>query len=292
MRKRQQTRRTFEALENRALLTSNVTASVDGGGNLFVTGVGGADNVFMQATKSGGWQIQGVKTKINGFSKLVTPLVTGNITVNLGDGKNLLEIQDSTIPGNLSITTGNQQDQISIWDLKINGSLTLSAGGGNDNLWIFRVNVDPTAGPSLIDMGAGNDIVSVNQSSAPDMTINLGAGKDGLKITDAQFLGGSTQQLTVLGGTERDAVSLNQVQTVNLNVDMGDGSVAGASAGDKDSLALSQVTAVTANFWDSYGTRGSISGSKDNITNQMIDIVPNSIAGFTNRGGDLKANKP
>ena len=286
MRKRQSPHRTFEALENRALLTSNVVANVDINGNLTVTGMGGSDHVFMQATKNNTWQIQGVKTKINGKSNIAIENVTGNITVDLGDGKNLLEIQGSTISGNLSITTGNQQDQVDIWDSTIHGALTYSGGGGNDNLWISRVTDDTAAPLSSIDMGDGNDSVSFDRFSVSNLTVNLGAGKDSLKITDSQFVGGSTEQLTVLAGTGRDSVSLTKVQTSDLTVDMGDASVVGTSSGNRDRLATTQVTATNAILWDSFGIKGSISGSKDIIAHQTIDLV-----GFSSRSGDLKNNK-
>ena len=285
MRKRKQTRRTFEALENRALLTTNVVANVDINGNLTVTGDAGANKVFMQETKTGGWQIQGVNTSINGRSKIVTAPITGNIDVDLGGGKNLFEIQAGTIPGHLSIVTGDLQDQVSAWNLKIGTGFSYVGGGGNDNFWSDQLQLtDPSATFSL-NMGDGNDVVNINHSSEHGMSIDLGAGKDKFSMSNTQIMLGVSPQLTILGGAGQDSVALSKVQTSNLTVDMGDGN-AGAGSGTKDVLALDRVTADDAVLWDSWSTKGALHGSGDHITTQSIDLI-----GFSSRSGDLKNPK-
>ncbi len=87
MRTNRRSMRTFETLENRSMLAGNVVAAVDGGGNLTITGDAKSNIIYLAETASGGWRIQGLDTKINGHAKtFVTAPVTGNISVDMGDG--------------------------------------------------------------------------------------------------------------------------------------------------------------------------------------------------------------
>jgi hypothetical protein len=278
MRQRRQATRGFEHLESRTVMAGNVTAVVVGG-NLTITGDAKSNLIDIQELSGGGWFIQGVSTKINGHKgNFTTAPVTGDIDINLGDGKNFLNVHDGVIPGHLSIVGGVNNDTSAVFNLSIGDYLNVVGGDGNDTLLVSKVAVsDPTfAFTSNIDMGAGKDSVNINKFTDQDLDISMGAGNDKLQISNSQLLGGPNQHLTINTGDDRDSVSLSKIQTGALSVDLG--------AGNKDSINVQKSIADTADFLDTSGTKGSISGNSNDFTSQTID--PN----FTHRSGDLTHN--
>ena len=110
MRHRRKPVRTFESLENRSMLAGNVTAAVDGGGNLTITGDAKANTIYIAETSSGGWRIQGLSTKINGHAKIfVTAPVTGNITVDMGDGNDRFSCKTEPLPATFRFGSARQK---------------------------------------------------------------------------------------------------------------------------------------------------------------------------------------
>ena len=148
------------------MLAGNVTAAVDGGGNLTVTGDAKSNIIYLAETASGGWRIQGVKTDINGHSKtVVTAPVTGNITVDLGDGNDQFFMQDGTVAGDVSVSMGSGKNTAVFWDLDI-GRLQFNSGDLNDQVWIDNIMASDDG--SFINTQAGKDTVSINHFHARD----------------------------------------------------------------------------------------------------------------------------
>jgi hypothetical protein len=280
MRNRRKPARTFECLENRTMLAGNVVAAVDGSGNLTITGDAKSNIVYLSETSHGVWRIQGVNTKINGHSQIVHTLpVTGNITVDLGDGSDQFFMQDGMVNGDVSVSLGNGNNQGTFWGLSV-GRLQVTSGDLNDQIWIDTVLASDTG--SFVDTQAGKDKVSINHFSAPDLQINLGAGNDSLTLNNSALSGGSSPQLQIDAGNDRDTVGLSKVQAATVDIDMG--------AGDKDALTISQSNFDVGDFLDTAGTRGHIGGNNNHgvsggpITSLTID--PN----FTHRSGNFTHN--
>jgi hypothetical protein len=271
-------RRRFEALENRSMLAGNVTAAVTGG-NLTITGDDSANIISLTQVASGGWKITGSATKVNGSTKaFTTDPVTGNINITLNGGNDTLVMTKGNIPGHLTILGNDGADVTTLSSLTIGTFLHFEGNNGNDTLAVTNVQVsDPTfLFFSSIDMQDGNDTVVLNHFIDQDLEVTLGTGNDALSIANSSYLGGPFQRLIINAGDGTDVVSLANVQTGPLSVDMG--------PGKKDTLTLAKVTADTGTFLDTNGTNGIISGSGDHIGTQTID--PN----FTVRGGDLRNN--
>ena len=99
-----------------------------------------------------------------------------NSTVSLGDGDNTLTVK-SWVNGNTKITSGKGVDTINI-DGDFDNS-SLATGAGND-----KVTIDGSVknGSSLIDLGDGNDTITVGNIESGK--IDGGAGHDVLSITN------------------------------------------------------------------------------------------------------------
>jgi hypothetical protein len=277
MRHRRKPARTFESLENRSMLAGNVTAAVDGSGNLTITGDAKANTIYIAETSSGGWRIQGLSTKINGHSKIfVTAPVTGNVSVDMGDGDDQFFMQDGTVAGDVSVSMGAGKNTAALWNLDI-ALLHFDSGDLNDHLWIDNIVASDQG--SSIDTQAGKDTVTINHFTAPDLQISLGAGNDSLTLKNTLVSGGSSPQLQIDAGADRDSVSLSKVKTGDLEVEMG--------AGNKDSLSISQSAFDTGDLLDTAGTKGSISGTGNTGINgqpiSSLTIDPN----FTHHTGNF-----
>jgi len=277
MRTNRRPTRTFETLENRSLLTGNVVAAVDGGGNLSITGDAKSNIIYLAETASGGWRIQGLDTKINGHAKtFVTAPVTGNISVDMGDGNDQLFMQDGRVLGNLSVQMGNGKNSMSLWNLDM-ALLNFDSGNLSDHVWIEHVVV-ANSGSAINTLG-GKESVTIHGFRAPDLHVNLGAGNDSLSFKDGLVTGGASPQIDINAGGDRDSVNLDHVSTDTLHIDMG--------PGDKDSLAISTSIFDVGNLLDSGGTRGKIGGrGNGGVSGQPISslsIDPN----FTHRSGNF-----
>src|SRR5688572_9503679 len=112
--------RTFERLESRYALAGNVTASIDGSGNLLILGDSLANGITFTETSTGkfaltGTQAGGSATTINGGAP--------NNTVNL-----------SGITGSVTIRMLNGDDSIQLPYFNYGGWMIINSGDGNDSI--------------------------------------------------------------------------------------------------------------------------------------------------------------
>lgn len=198
--KNTQKRLHLETLEDRKLMAVNVVVSA---GDLIINGDGSNDQVQLSKLTNGAVRIQGLGgTAVNGTS-YVDRFFSDDLTVNLGNGNNVLKILD----GNGGITAD-------FVDLKL--------GTGSDSLVINRLNV---LDDFFADLGEGNDSVYINQMRASNQ-VN-GSGDNGINVYTR-------------GGA--DTVQIyNSWSAVDVVVIL-DSSLTGA-AGYSDRLYMTSVTA-------------------------------------------------
>jgi hypothetical protein len=272
----QNRKRQFETLETRTLMAGNVTAAV-AGGVLTITGDKSANVITVTELSGGRFQIVGGATKINGKNQtFVTDPVTSSVNINMQGGSDSLVLHDASVDGgHLTILMGDGNDTATLSNVDIGTFLHFEGNSGNDVLAINNVHVsDPTfAFFSTIDMQDGNDVVAAHGFFDQDLQVTLGSGNDTFALDNSKFLGGPFQRLRINAGDGTDAVSLVSVQTSPLFVDMG--------PGKNDVLTVVNSKADTADFLDTSGKSGYISGAGNDFGTQTID--PN----FTHRSGDL-----
>jgi hypothetical protein len=115
--------------------------------------------------------------------------------------------------------------------------------GGNDSVTVYNTSLTGSMG---VEMGKGNDVLSITNLRADNLGVNLDQGNDVaaiLKVTTPD-----DGAVGVSAGDGRDAVALNTVRTNGLGVEMGPGNF--------DSLAVAFCTAEFAGFADTGGTNG------------------------------------
>src|SRR5262245_19355375 len=76
----------LECLEPRAMLAGNVTASVNGSGNLTITGSNADNQIEITQVDVDSYLISGTDTTINGETELQVDGVQGSLTVDLKGG--------------------------------------------------------------------------------------------------------------------------------------------------------------------------------------------------------------
>ena len=129
--------------------------------------------------------------------------------------------------------------------------LAVDLRGGADSLNLYNSTLSGTVG---INMGSGNDVVTVTNVSSSVFGANLGDGNDVASIYKV-----STTAFAVDAGDGRDAVVINTVSANNLGVDMGNGNY------DVLTVVLSKAT--NAGFVD-QGTNGTLSRAGNKFTHQ------------------------
>lgn len=155
--------------DNDFFLDGNVTVN----GKITVTGGDGSDN--FEPGDGGGESLT----------------VTKAIKVDLGDGTNIVEIEqtNATLQGALSIIGGNGKDTFDIdsEDITFNGPVSLQTGGGDDTILITNAQFNAAF---TLDTGDGEDSVQIEfndndgfatQFAAP-VKINLGNDDDEIKL--------------------------------------------------------------------------------------------------------------
>jgi hypothetical protein len=200
----------IECLEQRLLLTGNVSAAVLAGGNLLVLGDSKPNQIAIQSTSGGGLQISSLDgtTKINGSTSPFTANgVTGNVYIFLGQGNDVLQIGDGTtaavtpavvplttmIPQNLLVVTGNGNDMVHIADTSIGGNCAIIGGIGSDTITVGSASTDTAVsvgGCLLIDGGFGNSTIAVFDANVTsDLTILGNGSNDHIQVGYDEGLG-------------------------------------------------------------------------------------------------------
>jgi hypothetical protein len=132
----------LERLEDRTLLSGNVTATVTAG-NLLLVGDAKANQILIQSTSGGALQVSSLDgtTTINGGSGPFTSTsVTGNVTVFMKQGADVVDVGGTgmltTLPKNLFVDTGSGDDTVDVENASIGGNVAIFGGAGNDTFTI------------------------------------------------------------------------------------------------------------------------------------------------------------
>jgi hypothetical protein len=195
----------IEHLEVRRLMA--VTTALNSG-TLTITGDAAADDIAVVGTANPGEiTVTGRNgTTINGTpdGSVTIPGVTGQLLVNLGDGENLLNVDNTYIADQIQITTGAGNDRLILAaasPVSPAQGLVINTGAGNDTVLQDRVYV---GGIGNLDTGDGADVVRwIGVSARLALVAHLGDG-------DNSFFGSgvSAQGIGVRAGTGGNSMAL------------------------------------------------------------------------------------
>ena len=158
-----------ERLENRCLLSGDVTVAYDAATNTVnVVGDNKSNAIVLSGSLGGGvYTISGAAgTTVNGGSSVTLPVVGSNgsnFNISLGNGDDVVRagaVTPAFVPftlNSLSIETGNGDDTVSLDFSDVLGGLSITTGNGDDVLTAVR-EVNVVTGPSFIDAGRGFDV--------------------------------------------------------------------------------------------------------------------------------------
>lgn len=213
----------FESLEDRKLMAGNITASVVNE-ELVLTGDGLGNAVEVHQTALNLYKVKGVDGKtINGKSDksfsfkagIVVDLkggddkfeiggvlfaddVDGRLKIDMGAGKDTVNIGRAAVDGETTINTGTEDDKVSVFGASLN-KLTVNTGSGSDLYDTFASNSALTT----INMEAGNDKF-FGSSNWANLKLDTGIGDDTVDF----FLATSPGSIDILTGANNDQVTL------------------------------------------------------------------------------------
>jgi len=194
----------------------NVSVTLDGAGNLTVTGDSGNNRLAIWTINysTSTIRVEGVGTTINGVSGFQDfSGVTGSVVINLGSGRDFIVLGDNTtdsnaqilaISINLTVILGSGNDTVGLENLVVTGVTTIDAGAGHD-----LVDLDTTApgpfpwglsttaflGACTVRAGTGSDTVSIEDCGFGVLawaTVSTGSGHDSVSVKNTIFLSGRT----------------------------------------------------------------------------------------------------
>ena len=249
----------FQQLENRALMTGNVSVAVQNH-SLVVTGDNKDNAIEIYQVASGQYAIrnQDGTTTINHQSTPQTfSGVTGDFKIDLKGGNDVLNIDTAsgglaniTIPGNLNINLNNGNDVTYVSKAIVGGSLSETGGNGNHVLYVFDSKIGNAAvnggqNDLKFNLGSGNVILDVfNTTVERDANVKLSGnvitdfqnttvGRDlnetlnsnHTKYNILEVFGGTVgRNATIQTGDSADSVSLNGPTVAqNLQIKTGNG---------------------------------------------------------------------
>src|SRR4051812_27988873 len=168
-------RLTMESLESRQMMTGNVLVSVSGG-DLVVTGDGGANEVRIIQSLQNGAPIAGRffitgqnGTRINGqVAGQFFHNVTDDVRINLNGGNDRLTLGDGVsnghfmVPDDLEIDMGAGSDVLRLDNITVRDDARLVTGAGNDS-----VIVTGTVG-ALPGVDNGDNNLTIETGDRPD----------------------------------------------------------------------------------------------------------------------------
>jgi hypothetical protein len=228
----------FESLESRSLLAGNVSAAVDGGGNLVIDGDAASNAIQLAQIGANTWKVTGLATTVNGNHTFIAQGVTSSIGTFMSQGNNTVQFLGGNVAGGINfdgdqgndvlllsnltvsrvvdIEAGNGTNVITIDNCRIGDGLEILEGDNNDAVVVSRTNI---SGGMLVELGNGTNALSmVNVTvvgSVVDHTIQQ--FQDGFDIPDcgAIILGGSGVDVIAMTGVKIDCFT--QIDTLGGN---------------------------------------------------------------------------
>ena len=163
----------FETVESRRLMA--VTTSLDANGNLRVIGDAAADVIAIFGTSNPGeFTIQGSGTTVDGGASATISGVTGDLTVELEGGSDVLNMDNVYLAGDLTIDDDRDGDDIVVFGetgvVSAAGNCRVSSSSGQD-LFVARPYKAFFGGSLLIRDDGHNGAVSMVGASAADIAV-------------------------------------------------------------------------------------------------------------------------
>lgn len=203
----------IERLEDRRLLAGNVTAAINGAGDLIIQGDGEDNAVSVEIDSAGNVIVEGDSTTTVDDSGLAGSVVSGDVIVNLRGGDDVVIIAGEEGPStshrtsipveDIRITTGAGNDEAMVGfanrGIRIAGDATINAGSGDDYAGVKYSDID--GGVSISGSG-GNDVAGIGDSVANDFVFRGGAGDDTVSVIESVTI---EQIELVLGSGDNDA---------------------------------------------------------------------------------------
>jgi hypothetical protein len=159
----------FERLEDRQLMA--VTTSL-AGGSLTITGDSAADDIAIVGTaRAGELVVYGNNgTFVNGTQNGLVTIsgVSGDVTVDLNGGNDVLSMDSTYIAGAITINTGDGDDSVTLGAHSVVSparDLAVNTGAGNDRVSELQYAVY-VGGAHAVDLGAGDDVATLVGASA------------------------------------------------------------------------------------------------------------------------------
>lgn len=210
------------------MLAGNVTASLDGQGNLVITGDSSNNDVVMYRDASGQVLVVGgrndgtlaTRTSVNGQFDPVAFNSDGGLVLNMKDGDDRVLITNFNVQGKITGSLGKGDDEFSLQSTPFG----LDAFTLNDGTAPILGNVT-VSGLMTINADGGDDVAMMNDAVVTGaVTFNLGGGNDTVgqygTLHDNNIVGGN---MVINGGPGDDQIILNRL-AIGQNLTINDGS--------------------------------------------------------------------
>lgn len=229
------------------LYISNATVSGTAGNTINLGGDHDYDRLYISESSATNAALT-IKGLGNGVSNIDVVYGTfKGLTVETGNGADDIDIYGVTVNGKASVKSFGGDDDIEYSsnsttalelitgdgndDIYSEGGLTtttlhVNMGNGDDGYYSGGSTVNSTTGTTVIDLGAGDDEVNVENALIQNaLQIKTGNGENYVNVSDTEVTGGS---LKIDGGSEYDEVELYDVNVTNagagnLSVTLGNG---------------------------------------------------------------------
>lgn len=223
----------IESLEARALMTAS--AVVDAGGNLTIHGDSGGNFFRLLEIAPSHWMVSAELGSLNGVvgGRYEARGVTGNITVELFDGNDRLDVglaagrpvtQQAMVNRNLTIRDGAGYDIVNVSNVTVHGRLNVNTGKpcATDAIPADEVGFDQVRCDEVnVRMAGAINHFNANRSRIGQLNLDMGhatpgrAGNNFVKLQntriaaiDATFAGIGTDQIQLFDGSRIESGSI------------------------------------------------------------------------------------
>jgi hypothetical protein len=179
----------FEELENRLLLSGDVSVVFDGG-DLKIIGDGAANEIRVLDNNTGGLRVIGLNgTLINGAGKAFNSAAVNDVFVKTKGGNDLVEFRSKSTSGFVKMNTGAGDDKIVVeQEAAVSKNLVLNTSVGNDCIHISDSNI---MGRANIYTRSGNDSVIIDAETTINrgLTLKMDVGNDKFRAENSTIKG-------------------------------------------------------------------------------------------------------
>jgi hypothetical protein len=235
-RKHAARRLSLEQLEHRELMAGDLHAALVEG-DLIISGGPLSNGLQITAGPAAGTvSVDGLRqagfpTQINHQNGPLTFAVANDVVIDLGDGDNLIKIENVCLPGKLKVLTGEGGDTFDLVGSTVRRSLIVDTGAGNDHVVLSN---DTIQGRLEAKLRFGDDYFAVLGSRVRgDAELDAGWNADRVNVQDSYFDAG----LSI-----RSEANFAPKRVTLANVHVGDCLSVDPSDGD-DVVLLSSVSA-------------------------------------------------